>query len=140
VTCDELATGLAELFQARRSGLAVAIERTSLPEEEWTYHDLAHNLFATVQRRARALLEQRDALPPREKHADGAEWVFWAEEPLRLRSPFANRNEAVEAEARHHGRRAGRSVSAPPIVPRKKTAIRLSASRMTAAASSRRML
>ena len=74
--CDELASGLAELFQARRSGLEVAIERTSLPEEGWTYHDLAHNLFATVQRRARTLLEQRDALPPREKHANGAEWVF----------------------------------------------------------------
>jgi len=80
--CDELATGLAELFQARQSELEVAIGQTTLPEEGWTYHDVAHYLFATVQRRARTLLEQRDALPPREKHADGAEWVFWAEEPF----------------------------------------------------------
>ncbi|MBD0373818.1 MAG: hypothetical protein ICV60_23595 [Pyrinomonadaceae bacterium] len=38
-------------------------------------------LYANMQRRARALLEQRGLLSPPERHANGAEWVFWAEEP-----------------------------------------------------------
>jgi hypothetical protein len=38
-------------------------------------------LYANVQRRARTLLEQRGVLRQREKHANGAEWIFWAEEP-----------------------------------------------------------
>jgi len=80
--CEELAARLAELFHARRSELQAAIGRTALAKEGWTYHDLAQYFFATVQRRARTLLEQRGVLPPREKHTDGAEWVFWAEEPF----------------------------------------------------------
>jgi hypothetical protein len=34
-----------------------------------------------MQRRARNLLEERGLLASREKHANGVEWVFWAEEP-----------------------------------------------------------
>jgi hypothetical protein len=34
-----------------------------------------------MQRTARALLEQRGLLSPPEKHKNGVEWVFWAEEP-----------------------------------------------------------
>ena len=85
--CDELATRLAELFQARRLELEAAIGRTTLAGKGWTYRELAHYFFATVQRRARTLLEQRGALPPREKHTDGAEWVFWAEEPFAPQKP-----------------------------------------------------
>jgi hypothetical protein len=40
----------------------------------------AQYFYTTVQRGARKLLEERGALPPREKHKNGAEWLFWAEE------------------------------------------------------------
>lgn len=30
---------------------------------------------------ARATLEERRLLTPRQTHANGAEWIFWAEEP-----------------------------------------------------------
>jgi hypothetical protein len=33
-----------------------------------------------MYRGARTLLEQRGLLTPRQKHANGAEWIFWAEE------------------------------------------------------------
>jgi hypothetical protein len=34
-----------------------------------------------MYRGARALLEKRGLLASREKHENGAEWIFWAEEP-----------------------------------------------------------
>jgi hypothetical protein len=33
-----------------------------------------------MYRRARTSLEERGLLAPRAKHANGAEWIFWAEE------------------------------------------------------------
>jgi hypothetical protein len=33
-----------------------------------------------MYRGARTLLEERGLLAPRKKHANGAEWIFWAEE------------------------------------------------------------
>jgi hypothetical protein len=33
-----------------------------------------------MYRGARTLLEKRGLLKPRQKHANGAEWIFWAEE------------------------------------------------------------
>jgi len=34
-----------------------------------------------MYRSARALLEERGVLKPRQKHENGAEWIFWAEVP-----------------------------------------------------------
>jgi hypothetical protein len=33
-----------------------------------------------MYRQARILLEERGLLTPRQEHANGAEWIFWAEE------------------------------------------------------------
>jgi hypothetical protein len=33
-----------------------------------------------MYRSARTLLEERGLLAPRQQHANGAEWIFWAEE------------------------------------------------------------
>ena len=38
-------------------------------------------LVANMQRGARATLEERGLLTARQTHANGAEWIFWAEEP-----------------------------------------------------------
>jgi hypothetical protein len=58
-----------------------AFARTSVASRGWELTDVTQCLYANVQRTARTLLEQRGLLSPREKHANGAEWVFWAEEP-----------------------------------------------------------
>jgi hypothetical protein len=44
--------------------------------------DVSQYLYACVQRGARRLLEQRCTLPPRGKHKNGVELVFWAEESV----------------------------------------------------------
>jgi hypothetical protein len=38
-------------------------------------------LYANMYRNARTLLEERGLLRSRVKHSNGAEWIFWAEEP-----------------------------------------------------------
>ncbi len=54
--------------------------KTDLANRGWDFADLAQYLYASVQRGARELLEERGTLPVREKHRNGVEWVFWAEE------------------------------------------------------------
>jgi len=39
-------------------------------------------VFPPLRLLPQALLEQRGELPPGERHANGAEWIFWAEEPV----------------------------------------------------------
>jgi len=34
-----------------------------------------------MQRHARLLLEERGLLEARQKHKNGADWIFWAQEP-----------------------------------------------------------
>ena len=58
-----------------------AFARTGLHSHGWELADVTQCLYANMQRRARAVLEQRGLLRPREKHKNGAEWVFWAEGP-----------------------------------------------------------
>lgn len=79
--CREMAEGLAELFEKRRKQLEGAFDRTDLAKRGWAFADITQYLYASVQRGAREMLEQRGALPQREKHDNGAEWIFWAEEP-----------------------------------------------------------
>jgi DNA-binding transcriptional ArsR family regulator len=79
--CQELSRHIADLFDDRRGQLESAFKRTSLPEEGWTFSDVAQYLYARAQRGARVILEQRGTLLPRKEHRNGVEWIFWAEEP-----------------------------------------------------------
>ena len=78
--CQDMAETMADLFESRRSQLEAAFNKTGLSERGWTFSDIAQYLFARAQRGGRERLEQRGLLPPPEKHTNGVEWVFWAEE------------------------------------------------------------
>ena len=68
------------LFEGERWRMERAFERTKLKDQGWEFSDVAQCLFANMQRGARNQLEQRGLLVSRQKHANGAEWIFWAEE------------------------------------------------------------
>jgi DNA-binding transcriptional ArsR family regulator len=78
--CQAMAEQIADLFEKNQPGLQRAIEETSVMERGWRYADVAQCLYASVQRGARKILEERGVLPRRQKHDNGAEWLFWAEE------------------------------------------------------------
>ena len=78
--CDEMAEQLANLFERRRAKIERAFRNTGLPDHGWKLTDITHCLYANMYRKARTLLEQRGLLTSRVKHANGAEWIFWAEE------------------------------------------------------------
>ena len=80
--CDEMAEKLAVLFEKKEAQLKRAFNKTSLPDRGWVFTDITQCVFANVQRSARTLLEERGMLKPREEHANGAEWIYWAEEPI----------------------------------------------------------
>lgn len=79
--CQAMAEQIADLFEKNQAGLRRAIEKTSIAERRWEYADVAQCFYASVQRGARKILEDRGVLPRRQRHKDGAEWLFWAEEP-----------------------------------------------------------
>jgi DNA-binding transcriptional ArsR family regulator len=79
--CQEMAAQVAALFEKKRPQLERAFGRTGFADRGWEFSDITQCVYANVQRSARSLLEQRGVLRPREKHANGAEWIFWAEEP-----------------------------------------------------------
>ena len=78
--CDEMAQQLADLFEKSHAGMERAFSKTNLSAHGWELSDITQCLYANMYRSARALLEQRGVLTPRQKHANGAEWIFWAEE------------------------------------------------------------
>lgn len=78
--CEEMAEQLATLFEQRRAKMEQAFQNTNLPEHGWKLSDVTQCLYANMYRGARTLLEERGLLAPRAKHANGAEWIFWAEE------------------------------------------------------------
>lgn len=78
--CEEMAEQLATLFERRRAKMERAFRRTSLPDHGWELFDVTHCVYANMYRGARTLLEERGLLAPPKKHANGAEWIFWAEE------------------------------------------------------------
>jgi DNA-binding transcriptional ArsR family regulator len=80
--CEEMAADLATLFEKKRSKMERAFRKTGLAKQGWKFSDVAHCLFANMYRSARMLLEERELLSPREKHANGAQWIFWAEQPM----------------------------------------------------------
>ena len=79
--CDEMAQQVAALFERRRAKIERAFRRTSLAEHGWEVSDVTQCLYANMYRNARALLEKRGVLTPRQKHENGAQWIFWAEVP-----------------------------------------------------------
>jgi DNA-binding transcriptional ArsR family regulator len=79
--CQEMAQQVVALFEKKRSKMGRAFRKTGLPNQGWEFSDITQCLYANMQREARTLLEQRGVLSPREKHANGGEWIFWAEEP-----------------------------------------------------------
>jgi len=79
--CEEMSTELVALFEKKQKKIDRAFRRTGLAKQGWELSDITHCLFANMYRGGRTQLEQRGVLSPREKHANGAKWIFWAEEP-----------------------------------------------------------
>jgi len=78
--CEEMSRELVAIFEKKRQKIEHAFHKTALPNQGWELSDITQCLFANVYRGARALLEQRRLLSRREKHRNGAAWIFWAEE------------------------------------------------------------
>jgi hypothetical protein len=79
--CRELSEQVADLFEKKRPQLERAFNKTGLMGRGWTFSDITQYLYANAQRGARELLEERGVLPSVKEHANGVEWVFWAEQP-----------------------------------------------------------
>lgn len=79
--CEEMAQQMVALFERKRPKMERAFRRTRLANQGWEFSDITQCLYANMQRGARTLLEQRGVLSPRQKHKNGAEWIFWAQEP-----------------------------------------------------------
>lgn len=78
--CDEMSKELVALFGRKRQKMERAFRKTGLSEQGWELSDVTHCLYANMYRAARERLEQRGLLSPRQKHKNGAAWIFWAEE------------------------------------------------------------
>jgi DNA-binding transcriptional ArsR family regulator len=79
--CEEMSKDLVTIFEKKRQKMERAFRKTGLSKQGWELSDITQCLFANMQRGARTTLEQHGMLTPREKHANGAKWIFWAEEP-----------------------------------------------------------
>jgi DNA-binding transcriptional ArsR family regulator len=79
--CEEMSNALVKLFERKRPEMERAFRKTSLAKEGWELSDVTQCLFTNVYRGARNQLEQHGFLATREPHANGAQWIFWAEEP-----------------------------------------------------------
>jgi DNA-binding transcriptional ArsR family regulator len=79
--CQEMSEQVVALFERKRAKIERAFARTGLANQGWGLSDITQCLFANMQRGARTRLEERGVLSPRQKHKNGAQWVFWAEEP-----------------------------------------------------------
>jgi DNA-binding transcriptional ArsR family regulator len=79
--CQEMSKDLVNLFEKKRQKMERAFRKTGLSQQGWELSDITQCLFANMYRGARTQLEQRGLLSSRKKHANGAKWIFWAEEP-----------------------------------------------------------
>ena len=79
--CRLISRDMADTFEKRLEALRQALPKDAFTRDGWDFSDATHFCYASAQRGARRLLEQRGVLPSPEKHQNGAEWVFWAEEP-----------------------------------------------------------
>lgn len=77
--CDEMAQQLASMFERHQARMEQSFHNTRLPADGWQLSDVTQCLYTNVYRGARTLLEERGLLASRKKHANGAEWIFWAE-------------------------------------------------------------
>lgn len=78
--CEEMAQQVADLFARQRIKMERAFRKTSLAGNGWQLSDVTQCLYANMYRGARILLEQQGLLAPAKKHANGANWIFWAQE------------------------------------------------------------
>jgi hypothetical protein len=85
--CEGISQKLAELFEEQSPDLERAFAKTELARQGWTITDVTQFVFANIQRKARALLEEKGMLKTAELHANGSEWVYWAEEPMNHSAP-----------------------------------------------------
>jgi len=79
--CEEMSKALAKLFEKKHQKIERAFRKTGLSEQGWKLTDLTPRLFANMYRGARTRLEEHGLMASREKHKNGARWIFWAEEP-----------------------------------------------------------
>jgi hypothetical protein len=77
--CDEMSKELVALFERKRKKIELAFRKTDLSEKGWEMADITQCLFTNMYRGARTQLEQCGLLSSRKKHANGAQWIFWAE-------------------------------------------------------------
>ena len=78
--CEDMSKELVKLFEKKRPKMERAFRKTGLSTHGWELSDVTQCLFANMYRSARVELEQRGLLAGREQHANGAKWIFWAEE------------------------------------------------------------
>jgi|SRR5215217_4583669 len=79
--CEEMAKEVTGIFEKKRSKLERAFRKTKLANQGWELADVTQCLFANMQRSARSRLEKLGMLSDQKEHANGVEWIFWAEEP-----------------------------------------------------------
>jgi DNA-binding transcriptional ArsR family regulator len=79
--CKSISREIADSFEKQMRELQRTLPEDAFASGGWAFSDVTHFCYATAQRGARRLLEQRGILPSAQKHQNGAEWVFWAEEP-----------------------------------------------------------
>ena len=79
--CEEMSKELVTVFERKQKKIERAFQKTALSQKGWETSDISQCLFANMYRGARTLLEQRGLLSARQQHANGAQWIFWAEEP-----------------------------------------------------------
>jgi len=79
--CDDMAEQIVSTFERKQAKLERAFRKTGLGEQGWEFSQAMQCLYANTQRKARAILERQGFLKPREKHSNGAKWIFWAQEP-----------------------------------------------------------
>ena len=79
--CQEMCEQVVETFEQARPHFEDAFKRTTLAGKGWEFTDVTQYLYACIQRGARKRLEERGLLRPAEKHRNGVDWTFWAEQP-----------------------------------------------------------
>ena len=78
--CEEMVQQIVALFERSRPQIERAFQKTEIRKQGWELKDITQCLYANMQRGARTELEERGLLKPREKHSNGARWIYWAEE------------------------------------------------------------
>jgi DNA-binding transcriptional ArsR family regulator len=78
--CEEMAQQIITLFERKIAKMERAFRKTGLANEGWELSDITQCLYTNVYRNARTVLEQRGLMTSRQKHGNGASWIFWAED------------------------------------------------------------